>query len=112
MARRNSLERLHMLVERWIELAPQGGGRFLVRVIDEALGMTQRESLWLVELHSLLERQRVQLCVFSIASLQFFDQPIGMALASDAHVVPRFMLDAEPFHGVRNAVELAYVKRG
>jgi hypothetical protein len=42
MARRNPLERQAMLVERWIELASQGGGRFLVLVVDEAQGMTQR----------------------------------------------------------------------
>ncbi|WP_258875853.1 GNAT family N-acetyltransferase [Paraburkholderia sp. BL27I4N3] len=63
-ARRNPLERQIMLMERWIELAAQGGGRFLVLVIDEAQGMSQREWLWLVELHSLLEKQRVRLCIF------------------------------------------------
>jgi hypothetical protein len=112
MARRNPLERQGMLVERWIELAFQGGGRFLVLVIDEAQGMTQREWLWLVELHSLLEKQRIRLCVLSIASLQFFDEPVGMALVGGAHVAARFMLDAEPFHGVRNVAELAYVLQG
>jgi hypothetical protein len=112
MARRNPLERQDMLVERWIELASQGGGRFLVLVVDEAQGMTQREWLWLVELHSLLEKQRIRLCVFSIASMQFFDEPVGMALAGGAHVAARFMLTAEPFHGVRNVGELAYVMRG
>jgi hypothetical protein len=111
-ARRNPLERQIMLVERWIELAAQGAGRFLVLVIDEAQGMSQREWLWLVELHSLLEKQRIRLCVFSIASLQFFDEPIGMALAGGAHVAARFMLASEPFHGVRSTDELAYVIRG
>ncbi|WP_181917007.1 ATP-binding protein [Paraburkholderia sp. BL27I4N3] len=111
-ARRNPLERQIMLVERWIELAAQGAGRFLVLVIDEAQGMSQREWLWLVELHSLLEKQRVRLCVFSIASLQFFDEPLGMALAGGVHVAARFMLASEPFHGVRSVDELAYVMRG
>jgi len=32
-----------MLIERWAALASQNGGRFLVLVIDEAQGMTQRE---------------------------------------------------------------------
>ncbi len=111
-SRRTPLERQGMLVERWIELAAQGGGRFLVLVIDEAQGMSQREWLWLVELHSLLEKQRIRLCVFSIASLQFFDEPLGMALAGGAHVAARFMLGAEPFHGIRSTEELAYVMRG
>ncbi|HDR9000096.1 TPA: ATP-binding protein [Burkholderia vietnamiensis] len=111
-ARRSPLERQTMLVERWIELAAQGGGRFLVLVIDEAQGMSQREWLWLVELHSLLEKQRIRLCVFSIASLQFFDEPLGMALAGGAHVAARFMLASAPFHGVRTVDELAYVMRG
>lgn len=72
-------------------------------VIDEAQAMTQREWIWLVELHSTLERQRIRLCVFSRASLQFFDEPMGMALSGGAHVAARFMLLSKPFHGVRNA---------
>jgi hypothetical protein len=65
-----------------------------------------------VELHSLLEKQRTRLCVFSVASLQFFDEPRGMALSGGAHVAARFMLDARPFHGVRSVEELAYVMSG
>jgi hypothetical protein len=81
MARRTALDRQHMLVERWMALAAHGGGRFVVLVIDEAQGMTQREWLWLVELHSLLEKQRTRLCVFSVASLQFFDEPMGIVVS-------------------------------
>lgn len=111
-ATRSPLDRQHMLVERWAELASQGGGRFLVLVIDEAQAMTQREWLWLVELHSLLEKERIRLCVFSVASLQFFDEPVGMALSGGAHVAARFMLAAEPFHGVRDIDELRFVLSG
>lgn len=111
-AARSPLDRQHMLIERWAELAAQGGGRFLVLVIDEAQGMTQREWMWLVELHSLLEKERLRLCVFSVASLQLFDEPVGMAMSGGAHVAARFMLAAEPFHGVRDAQELAFVMSG
>ena len=109
---RSPLDRQHMLIERWISMAAQGAGRFLVLVIDEAQSMTQREWIWLVELHSTLEKQRIRLCVFSVASLQFFDEPIGMALSGGAHVAARFMLSAKPFHGVRSVDELAYVMNG
>ncbi|WP_066737547.1 ATP-binding protein [Cupriavidus sp. D384] len=109
---RSPLARQQMLIERWIELAAQGGGRFLVLVVDEAQGMTQREWMWLVELHSLLEKQRIRLCVISVASLQFFDEPFGMALAGGAHVAARFMLVSRPFHGVRSVEELAHVMAG
>ena len=111
-AARSPLDRQHMLIERWAELASQGGGRFLVLVIDEAQGMTQREWLWLVELHSLLEKERIRLCVFSIASLQVFDEPVGMALSGGAHVAARFMLASEPFHGIRDVEELRFVLSG
>lgn len=111
-ATRSPLDREHMLIERWAELADQGGGRFLVLVIDEAQGMTQREWMWLVELHSLLEKEHVRLGVFSIASLQFFDEPVAMAMMGGAHVAARFMLAAEPFHGVRCAEELAFILSG
>lgn len=109
---RSPLERQHMLIERWTALASQDGGRFLVLVIDEAQGMTQREWLWLVELHSLLEKDHIRLCVISIASLQFFDEPIGLALSGGAHVAARFMLCAKPFHGVCGAQELKFVLSG
>lgn len=111
-AARSPIDRQHMLIERWAELASQGGGRFLVLVIDEAQGMTQREWLWLVELHSLLEKERIRLCVFSIASLQVFDEPVGMALSGGAHVAARFMLASEPFHGIRDVDELRFVLSG
>lgn len=109
---RSPLARHHMLLERWIELACQGGGRFLVMVIDEAQGMSQREWLWLVELHSQLDRQRIRLCVISVASLQFFDEAITMALSGGAHVAARFMLATKPFEGIRSEPELAYVMAG
>ncbi len=111
-APRGPLDRQHMLVERWAELASQGGGRFLVLVIDEAQGMTQREWMWLVELHSQFEKERIRLCVFSVASLQVFDEPLGMALSGGAHVAARFMLTSEPFHGVRDVDELRFVLSG
>lgn len=111
-AARSPIDRQHMLIERWAELASQGGGRFLVLVIDEAQGMTQREWLWLVELHSTLEKERIRLCVFSIASLQVFDEPVGMALSGGAHVAARFMLASEPFHGIRDVDELRFVLSG
>ncbi|MCF8169271.1 MAG: ATP-binding protein [Rhodoferax sp.] len=109
---RSPLDRQHMLIEKWISMAALGNGRFLVLVIDEAQSMTQREWIWLVELHSTLEKQRIRLCVFSIASLQFFDEPIGMALSGGSHVAARFMLASKPFHGVRSVAELGFVMRG
>lgn len=111
-AARSPLDRQHMLIERWAALASQNGGRFLVLVIDEAQGMTQREWMWLVQLHSLLEKERLRLCVFSIASLQVFDEPVGMALSGGAHVAARFMLVSEPFHGIRDVDELRFVLSG
>lgn len=111
-ATRSPLSRQHMLMERWHSLALRGGGRFLILIIDEAQGMTQREWLWLVELHSLLEKERLRLCVFSIASLQFFDEPMGLAMVGGAHVAARFMLASERFHGIEALDELASVMAG
>lgn len=109
---RSPSSRQHVLLERWHSLAVRGGGRFLVLIIDEAQGMTQREWLWLVELHSLLEKERLRLSVFSIASLQFFDEPGALAMVGGAHVASRFMLDSERFHGIKGLDELAYVMAG
>lgn len=109
---RSPLDREHMLVERWTQLASQDAGRFLVLVIDEAQGMTQREWLWLVELHSALEKQHLRLCVFSIASIQVFDEPLGMALSGGAHVAARFMLASAQFHGIQSLDELEFVLSG
>jgi hypothetical protein len=112
MAARSPLSRQHMLMERWHSLAVRGGGRFLVLIIDEAQGMTQREWLWLVELHSLLEKERLRVCVFAVASLQFFDEPIALAMIGGAHVAARFMLASERFHGIEGLDELACVMAG
>lgn len=111
-ATRSPLSRQHMLMERWYSLARRGGGRFLILIIDEAQGMTQREWLWLVELHSLLEKENLRLCVFSIASLQFFDEPMALAMVGGAHVAARFMLASERFHGIEGLDELACVMAG
>lgn len=111
-AARSPMDRQEMLVERLGQLAAQGGGRFVVLVIDEAQSMTQREWLWLVELHSRLELDRLRLCVFSVASLQVYDEPLAMAMTGGAHVSARFMLDSERFHGVRGVDELRYVLSG
>ena len=111
-ATRSPLSRQHMLMERWHSLAVRGGGRFLVLIIDEAQGMSQREWMWLVELHSLLEKERLRLCVFSIASLQFFEEPMGLAMVGGAHVAARFMLASERFHGIEGLDELACVMVG
>ena len=111
-ATRSPLSRQHMLIERWHALAARSGGRFLVLVIDEAQGMSQREWVWLVQLHSLLEKERLRLCVFAIASLQFFDEPLGMAMSGGAHVAARFMLAGERFRGIEGLEELAYVMSG
>lgn len=108
-AARSPLSRQHMLMERWHSLALRGGGRFLILIVDEAQGMTQREWLWLVELHSLLEKENLRLCVFSIASLQFYDEPMGLAMVGGAHVAARFMLASERFHGIEGVEELAGV---
>ena len=111
-AARSPMNRQHMLMECWHSLAVRGGGRFLILVIDEAQGMTQREWLWLVELHSLLEKERLRLCVFSVASLQFFDEPMGLAMVGGAHVAARFMLASERFHGIEGLDELTSVMAG
>ena len=111
-ATRSPKERLSMLIERFEQLSAQAGGRFVVLVIDEAQGMTVREWLWLVELHSLLEKRRLRLCVLSIASVQFRDDPVNLALAGGAHVAARFLLTAERFHGITNVSQLAYVMSG
>lgn len=104
--------RLEMLVQRWTQLAAQGGGRFMVLVIDEVQSMTDREWQWLVQLHSRLEQEHVRLCVFCVASVQFFDEPIGLALSGGAHVAARFMLATERFRGVCGLDELAFVMSG
>ena len=50
--------------------------------------------------------------MLKFASLQFFDEPTGMALSGGAHVAARFMLASEPLHGLRSTEELTYVMAG
>lgn len=109
---RGSAQRKHQLIEKIVHLAFEGGGRFVVLVIDEAQGMTEREWLWLVEIHSLLEKERVRLTVISIASVQIFDQAIGLALTGGAHAAARFMLSQYRFSGIPSVEELEFVLMG
>lgn len=111
-ATRSPKERLSMLVERFEQLSAQAGGRFVVLVIDEVQGMTVREWLWLVEFHSMLEKRRLRLCVISVASVQFRDDPVNLALAGGAHVAARFLLTSARFHGISDTAQLAYVMSG
>lgn len=111
-AARSSAQRKHQLIERFVNLAFEGGGRFVVLVIDEAQGMTEREWLWLVEIHSLLEKERIRLSVISIASVQIFDKPMGLALSGGAHAAARFMLAQYKFIGISSADELEFVFGG
>lgn len=75
--------------------------------------MRQWEWKWFVELHGLLlDNQRIRLCVVSVASLLYFDDPICVVLARGAHVAAPFMLVFKPFHGVRSVQELAYAVAG
>ena len=109
---RNSVQRKHQLIERIVHLAFEGGGRFVVLVIDEAQGMTEREWLWLVELHSVLEKEKIRLTVISIASVQIFDQPVGLELTGGAHAAARFMLSSFKFSGISSELELQFVLEG
>lgn len=110
--RGNATTALHRLVERLTEFAYRNEGRFVVLVIDEAQGMTEREWLWLVQLHATLEAEGVQLCVISIASYQFNEKPRDLALTGSAHAAARFMLHERQFRGMQSAMEIRYVLGG
>ena len=110
--RGNATTTLHRLVERLTEFAYRNEGRFVVIVIDEAQGMSQREWLWLVQLHATLETEGVQLCVISIASFQFNEKPRDLALTGSAHAAARFMLHERQFRGMQSVDEIRYVLAG
>jgi type II secretory pathway predicted ATPase ExeA len=110
--RRDAATVHHQLVERLIQLANRNSSRYVVLVIDEAQSMTQREWLWLVQLHATLEAEGVLLCVISIASLQFNEKPRELAMTGSAHAAARFMLFESQFHGMRSADEISYVLSG
>jgi hypothetical protein len=111
-ARGNATKTLHRLIERFIELAYSNEGHFIVVVIDEAQGMSEKEWLWLVQLHSTLEAEGVQLCVISIASFQFNERPRDLAMTGSAHAAARFMLHDRQFRGLQNAEEIGFVLKG
>ena len=101
--------RLTQLLERLVVIASRGWGSYLVLVIDEAQDVSQREWVWLVQLHATLEREGVQLCIVSIASFQYNDAPRQLAMTGSAHAAARFMLHEAPFRGLRSLAEVRYV---
>jgi hypothetical protein len=60
----------------------------------------------------MLEKKRIRLCVISIASVQFRDDPINLAMSGGAHVAARFLLTAARFHGICDEAQLGYVMSG
>jgi hypothetical protein len=110
--RANAQKTMQMLLEKLIQLAFRNESGFVVLVIDEAQGLSQREWLWLVQLHATLEPEGVQLCVISIASLQYNEKPREMALTGSAHAAARFMLHDREFRGLKSCDEIEYAFAG
>lgn len=111
-ARGSATKTLHKLIERFTKLAYSNESHFIVVVIDEAQGMSAKEWLWLVQLHSTLDAEGVQLCVISIASFQFNERPLELAMTGSAHASARFMLHDRQFRGLQNADEIGFVLKG
>ena len=106
---RTGSARLTQLLERLVEIASRGWGSYLVLVVDEAQDISQREWIWLVQLHATLEREGVQLCIVSIASFQYNEAPRQLAMTGSAHAAARFMLHEAPFRGLRSLAEVRFV---
>ena len=105
------LDRQHMLIERWAELASQGGGRFLVLVIDEAQGHDAGGVAVAGRLHSLLEKERIRLCVFSVPRSRCSTNRLAWRCPA-VRTSPPFILASAPFHGIRDVDELRFVLSG
>ena len=84
----------------------------MVLVIDEAQSMTDRSGSGGPVALQPPGAEHVRLCVFSVASVQFFDEPIGLALSGGAHVAARFMLATERFRGCAGSTSWAFVMSG
>ena len=100
------------LVEKLIMRALRSEARYALMVIDEAQAMTEREWIWMVQLHSRLELEGIQLCLVPVVSLQFNQRPYELAHTGSAHASARFMLYEHEFHGMRSADELRAVLLG
>lgn len=100
------------LVEKLIVHAHRSIAKYTMIVIDEAQAMTEREWIWMVQLHSRVELEGIQLAVVPVISLQFNQRPHELAHTGSAHASARFMLYEHQFHGVRSADELRFVLQG
>lgn len=100
------------LVKKLIVRAFQSDAKYTMIVIDEAQAMTEREWIWMVQLHSRVELEGIQLAVVPVISLQFNQRPYELAHTGSAHASARFMLYEHQFHGVRGVDELRAVLLG
>lgn len=100
------------LVEKLIVHAHRSDAKYTMIIIDEAQAMTEREWIWLVQLHSRVELEGIQLAVVPVISLQFNQRPFELAHTGSAHASARFLLYEHQFHGIRNVEELRAVLLG
>lgn len=109
---RNKRDALSDLVEKLIASAYRSDAKYTMIVIDEAQAMTEKEWIWLVQLHSRIELEGIQLAVVPVISLQFNQRPLELAHTGSAHASARFMLYEHQFHGIRSVEELRAVLLG
>lgn len=109
---RQKRDALSDLVEKLIARAYRSDARYTMIVIDEAQAMTEREWIWMVQLHSRAELEGIQLAVVPVISLQFNQRPYELAHTGSAHASARFMLYEHQFHGMRSVEELRAVLLG
>lgn len=109
---RHKRDALSDLVEILIACAYRSEAKYTMIVIDEAQAMTEREWIWLVQLHSRIELEGIQLAVVPVISLQFNQRPYELAHTGSAHASARFMLYEHQFHGIRSIEELKAVLLG
>src|SRR3990167_6885116 len=109
---RQKLDALSDLLEKLFVRAYRSDARYTMIVVDEAQAMTEREWIWMVQLHSRVELEGIQLAVVPVISLQFNQRPYELAHTGSAHASARFMLYEHQFHGVRSVEELRAVLLG
>lgn len=101
------------LIEAFIAIAENARNRMAILIIDESQDMSEREWIWLVQLHSSLQAEKVQLCVISVASYaQYNEKGRQLAMVGTGRATARFMLNEHQFKGVDSKKALQYILDG
>jgi hypothetical protein len=95
------------LINKIKEACSRNGSGIVVLFCDEAQRYDENEYEWLRDVHDHLDRLQIRLFTFLVGQQELLSVKTAFQHARKTQIVARLMVEELPFHGVRNAAEVA-----